>query len=476
MALSDSLPRPDPNGFEPVLPDALGDVAEVGLPPNALWGKNTQLALRHFAIGDQFMPIELIEALLHIKGAAAVVNARLNQLDDIRAQAIDAAAHELLLQEGNRLANHFPLSPWQSGSGTQTHMNVNEVLAHLATLRLPPDMAVHPNDHVNRGQSSNDMVPSAMHLAVLLSLRTRLLPALDTLTDTLASLSATHVNTIKLGRTHLQDAVPMTFGQEVNAWRSQVLSGRAALEHALPALHLLAAGATAVGTGLNTHPAFARELCALLSERTGLPLLSAPDPFAALAGHEPLLALHGAVRVVAAALMKMANDVRLLASGPRGGWGELQLPANEPGSSIMPGKVNPTQCEALVMVCCQVFGNDVAVTMGAAGGQLQLNACKPLIIVNVLASLRLLADAVASFEKHALRGLQARPEHMRALAERSLMLATALAPHVGYDQATGIALKADQEGTTLREAALHSGVAAQDFDRWVDLQRMAAGD
>lgn len=450
--------------------DAFGEVA---LPVGVTWGAHTERARGHFAIGTIRMPEELIEALIVIKGAAAAVNGRLGELDGERAAAIDAAA-QALLQPAARgeWPQHFPLSPWQSGSGTQSHMNVNEVLAHLASRRLPAGTVVHPHDHVNRGQSSNDVVPSAMHLAALKAVQTRLLPALDRLAESLAAKAAQYGDVIKLGRTHLQDAVPLRLSQEIGAWRSQLLAGRAATERALPGLRRLAIGATAVGTGLNAHPDFAAALCTELSTRAATELAPADDPFAALAGHEPLLLLHGALRTLATALVKMANDVRLLASGPHGGIGELVLPANEPGTSIMPAKVNPTQCEALVMVCCQIFGNDVAVCAGAAGGQLQLNTCKPLIIVNVLGSIALLSDGMASFERHAVRGLKADRARIEALLERTLMLVAALAPHVGYDRAAQIALRAQQDGSTLREAALSLGVRGDDYDRWVNPQRM----
>jgi fumarate hydratase class II len=452
--------------------DAFG---EVTLPAQALWGANTERARQHFAIGARLMPLELVRALVELKRAAATVNARLGALDQRRAQAIVAAADEVL---GGGHDEQFPLGPWQSGSATQTHQNVNEVLASLASARFGgrgDDAAVHASDHVNAGQSSNDMVPSAMHVATLQALRERLLPALDALLLTLESQAQAHAGIVKLGRTHLQDAVPMSLGQEIGAWRSQLLFGRHAVAQAMPALHSLAVGGTAVGSGLNAHPRFGQDVCVELSSRTGFEFVRAGDPFAAQSGQEPLLLLHGALRVLAASLHKVANDVRLLASGPRGGIGELRLPANEPGSSIMPGKVNPTQCEALVMVCCQIFGNDAAVAAGVAGGQLQLNACKPLIFVNVLDSVRLLADAMASFDAHAMRGLAADTPRINELLRRSLMLVTALAPHIGYERAAQIAQRAHIRDSTLREAALALGVSAHDFDRWVDPARMAAG-
>ncbi|HEU4459084.1 MAG TPA: class II fumarate hydratase [Methylibium sp.] len=433
------------------------------------WGAQTELALRHFAIGEERMPVEWIQALLALKGAAAAVNGRLGQLDKTLAEAIDGACAELL-ERGDAMQD-FPLSMWQSGSGTQSHMNVNEVVARRAERRLRDagrDARVHPNDDVNRGQSSNDMVPSAMHVAIVVAAQTRLLPAIDVLSATLRAQADRHLSLVKLGRTHLQDAVPMTLGQEIGAWQSQLLAGRRALKDALPALHELAVGGSAVGTGLNTHPLFGADVCEELSRRLGFAFSPAADRFAALAGHEPVVAFHGALKTLAVALAKIANDVRLLACGPRAGFAELRLPANEPGSSIMPGKVNPTQCEALVMVCHQVIGNDLAVTLGAAAGQLQLNTCKPLILHNTLRSLRLLTDAQNSFERHAMRELAADETRIAALLQRSLMLVTALNPHIGYDRAARIAKRAHAEGTTLREAGVAEGLDAGDLDRWLD--------
>ena len=450
--------------------DSMG---EIEVAEGALWGAQTQRAVAHFAIGGEPMPAELIRALAFLKGVCAVVNGRLGRLDPSLAQAIDQAAQEI--GRGGHGAQ-FPLSLWQSGSGTQSHMNVNEVLGRLAELALNGPHAeqpggsrsVHPNDDVNLGQSSNDMVPSAMHVAALTALHGELLPALDVLAAALAEKATLYAGLIKLGRTHLQDAVPLTVGQEIGAWRSQLLLAAAAIKATLPALQQLAVGGTAVGTGLNTHPDFGAAVCRELTARTGIAYAPAADRFAALAGHEPLVALHGALKVLAVALMKMANDVRLLASGPRGGLAELLLPANEPGSSIMPGKVNPTQCEALAMVACQVIGNDTAVTLGAAGGHLQLNTFKPLIAANVLRSVRLLADAISSFDRYCVRGLAADGQRIGALLAGSLMLVTALTPHIGYDRAAQIAHRAHAERCTLREAAIACGIDAADFDRWAD--------
>ncbi len=445
--------------------DSLG---QVEVQAGALWGPQTQRAVANFAFGDERMPIELIHALARIKGCGAVVNARLGRIDGRLAAAIDEAAQEVC---SGRYDDQFPLSIWQSGSGTQSHMNVNEVLANLASTKLG-GQSVHPNDEVNLGQSSNDIVPSAMHLAALHSLHERLFPALEALCATLAEKSALHENLIKLGRTHLQDAVPLTVGQEIGAWRSQLLLARAAIEATLPALQALAVGGTAVGTGLNTHADFGPWVCRELSVRSGYDLVCAADRFAALAGHEALLALHGALKVLAVALNKIANDVRLLGSGPRAGLGELLLPANEPGSSIMPGKVNPTQCESLAMVVCQVIGNDSAISFGAANGHLQLNTYKPMIAANLLRSLRLLSDAMVSFDLHCLRGLQVDSQRIEQLLAGSLMLVTALTPHIGYDRAAEIAHKAHAQRTSLREAAVALGVSPEDFDSWVRPETM----
>jgi fumarate hydratase class II len=441
---------------------------------DALWGKQTASAVEHFDFGaDERMPMPLLHALAAIKSAAALVNGRSGRLSALLARAIEEAADEVA---AGRHDAQFPLSIWQSGSGTQSNMNVNEVVARLAQERLrgsANEHTVHPNDHVNLGQSSNDTVPSAMHLAALAAVQQRLLPALDRLAQTLHDKALGWADLVKLGRTHLQDAVPMTLGQEAGAWHSQLTSARGAVEATLPPLHSLALGGTAVGTGLNAPVGFADAVCKELTARTGLPVHPASDPFAALAGHEPLVALHGALKVLAVALMKIANDIRLLGSGPRGGFGELLLPANEPGSSIMPGKVNPTQCESLVMVAIQVIANDGAVTLGAGAGHLQLNTCKPLIAANLLRSVRLLATGVESFERHCVSGLQADPKRLAELMERSLMLVTALAPHIGYDRAARIARHAHEEGLTLREAALAEGLSDEQFDEWVRPAQMA---
>ena len=448
----------------------------IDVPAERLWGAQTQRSLQFFAISTERMPGELVAALVEVKRAAALANRDLGLLDDARAQAIVRAADEVL-EGGHR--EEFPLSVWQTGSGTQTNMNVNEVLANRASELLGgergPRRRVHPNDEVNRGQSSNDVVPTSIHVAAACAVVQRLLPALDTLHATLKAKSQAHADLVKIGRTHLQDATPLTVGQEMSGWAAQLGRAREAIAHALPAVCELAIGGTAVGTGLNTHPEFAARVCADLARRLDLPFAPAPNRFAALAGHEPVVALHGALRALAVALTKIANDVRWLASGPRSGLGEIRIPENEPGSSIMPGKVNPTQCEALTMLCAQVLGNDVALGIGAASGNFELNVFQPLIAHNLLQSLRLLGDGMASFERHCAAGIEPDRARIAALLERSLMLVTALAPHIGYERAAGIARQAHRDGSTLREAALALGyVSAAQFDEWVRPERMTS--
>ncbi len=441
----------------------------IEVPAGRLWGAQTQRSLQHFAIGDDRMPGELVLALVEVKRAAAFANAEVGTLPDAIAAAIVQAADEVL---AGRWPDEFPLSVWQTGSGTQSNMNVNEVLANRASELLGgprgEGRTVHPNDHVNLGQSSNDVFPSAMHIAAARRVEGALLPALDALTESLAGHAERFAGIVKVGRTHLQDATPLTLGQEFSGYVDQLRIARQGITAALPGLHALALGGTAVGTGLNAHPAFATRAITEIARHSGLPFVPAANRFAALAGHEPLVLAHGALKALATALNKIANDLRWLGSGPRSGIGELLLPENEPGSSIMPGKVNPTQCEALTMVCAQVFGNDVALTFGAAGGNFELNVMKPLIARNYLHSARLLADAMHSFDEHCVRGLRADTARIGELLGRSLMLVTALAPHIGYDRAAQIAKHAHATGGTLREAALASGhVTAEEFERWV---------
>jgi fumarate hydratase class II len=446
----------------------------IEVPADRLWGAQTERSRRFFRISGERMPLAVVYALALVKKAAARANLELQLLDKQKAAAIERAADEVL---AGRHDAEFPLVVWQTGSGTQSNMNVNEVLANRASELLGGERGqkrrVHPNDEVNLGQSSNDVFPTAMHVAATRALQDDLLPALEQLRATLAAKSEAFEKIVKIGRTHLQDATPLSLGQEFSGYVAQLEQAREALQAVLPGLRRLAIGGTAVGTGLNTHPRFAEKVCSVLSSETGISFVPAPNRFAALAGHEALVFAHGALKTLAAALSKIANDVRLLASGPRSGLGELRIPENEPGSSIMPGKVNPTQAEALTMLCAQVLGNDVAVNLGGASGHLELNVYKPMIIHAFLQSARLLADGCRSFEEHCARGIEPDEARIRELLERSLMLVTALSPHIGYDRAAEIAKKAHREGSTLREAALALGyVSAEDFDRWVLPQAM----
>jgi fumarate hydratase class II len=445
----------------------------IEVPADRYWGAQTQRSLQHFRIGSERFPREMIRAFGILKKACALVNRDLGLLRDDKARAIVAAADEVI---DGRLDDHFPLVVWQTGSGTQTNMNVNEVIANRATELLggtPGSRLVHPNDDVNRSQSSNDTFPTAMHIAAVEQLRGRLFPAVRRLRATLAAKADAYQDVVKIGRTHLQDAVPLTLGQEISGWVSQLDHALGHLEAAMPHLHELAIGGTAVGTGLNAPPGFGAAAAKRIAELTGHPFIAAENPFEALAAHDALVSAHGALKTLAVALMKIGNDVRWLASGPRSGLGEITIPENEPGSSIMPGKVNPTQSEALTMVSAQVLGNDVAVNVGGASGNFELNVFKPLIIHNVLQSIRLLADAVESFEEHCARGLEPNLPRIREQLERSLMLVTALAPRLGYDRAAEIAKKAHREGTTLREAAVALGyLTATEFDREVRPERM----
>ena len=447
---------------------------EIAVADTALWGAQTQRSLYHFAISTERMAPELIRALALVKRSAAVVNRELGVLDAAKAEAIVAAADEVLAGDHD---SQFPLSVWQTGSGTQTNMNMNEVLANRASQLLGGAVGearlVHPNDDVNRGQSSNDVFPTAMSVAAVTALEAKLLPALETLRATLAAKSRAFSDVVKIGRTHLQDATPLTLGQEISGWVAQLEHGIRHLHTTRPHLRELALGGTAVGTGLNAHPEFGTRVATELARITGHPFESAPNKFEALAAHDAMLFAHGALKTLAASLTKIANDVRWLASGPRSGLGELTIPENEPGSSIMPGKANPTQCEALTMLCCQVMGNDVAVNIGGASGNFELNVFKPVIIHNLLQSMRLLADGAMSFEAHCARGIEPDRARIGELVGRSLMLATALNPHIGYDKAAKIAKAAHAQGLSLKEAALASGfVTAEQFEAWVRPETM----
>ena len=454
--------------------DSLGPIE---VPANAYWGAQTQRSLINFAIGDERMPLAIVHALALVKKAAARVHTRDGELPTDIARLIEQAADEILAGQHDA---QFPLVVWQTGSGTQTNMNVNEVIAgranELAGQGRGGKAPVHPNDHVNRAQSSNDCFPTAMHIAAARAVHDALLPALTELSNGLAMQAERHAGVLKTGRTHLMDATPISFGQELSAFVAQLNTAAQAIRATLPAVCELAQGGTAVGTGLNAPPGFADAIAAELATLTGLPLVSAPNKFAALAGHEPLVALSGALKTLAVALMKLANDLRLLGSGPRAGFAELRLPANEPGSSIMPGKVNPTQCEALSMLACQVLGNDATIGFAASQGHLQLNVFKPVIAHNLLQSIRLLADGCRNFQRHCVAGMEPDAARMAEHLERSLMLVTALNPHIGYDKAAQIAKKAWAEGTTLRAAALALGfTTAAEFDAWVRAQDMLGG-
>ena len=451
--------------------DSMGPIE---VPADKLWGAQTQRSLEHFRISTEKMPLSLIYALALTKRAAAKVNQDLGLLKADKAGAIIAAADEVL---NNRHPDEFPLAIWQTGSGTQSNMNMNEVLANRASELLGGERGmsrlVHPNDDVNKSQSSNDVFPTAMHVAAVIALREHLLPQLAVLQATLREKSERFRDIVKIGRTHLQDATPLTLGQEFSGWVAMLEHNRRHLDQSLPHVSELALGGTAVGTGLNTHPEYAVRVAQELAALTNQPFVTAPNKFEALATCDALVHAHGALKGLAASLMKIANDVRWLASGPRCGIGELSIPENEPGSSIMPGKVNPTQCEAMTMLCCQVMGNDVAVNMGGASGNFELNVYRPMIIHNVLQSIRMLADGMESFNEHCAVGIEPNRERIDQLLNESLMLVTALNTHIGYDKAAEIAKKAHKEGLTLKNAALALGyLSAEEFDRWVRPQEM----
>ena len=451
--------------------DTFGDIA---VPADRYWGAQTERSRQNFRIGGEHMPLPLIRALALVKRVAAEVNHELGLLDRRRMRGIVRAADEII---AGRLDDHFPLVVWQTGSGTQTNMNVHEVIANRANQllggRLGAKSPVHPNDHVNMSQSSNDSFPTAMHIAAATEITTALLPALADLRRALAAKARKFARIIKIGRTHLQDATPLSLGQELSGYAAQVDSAIVRIRLGRAQLFALAQGGTAVGTGLNAKPAFARRFARRVAALTRLPFVSAPNKFEALASHDADVFAHGAIVSAATGLFKIANDIRLLASGPRSGFGELSLPENEPGSSIMPGKVNPTQCEAMTMVCCQIFGNHATITTAGSQGHLELNVYKPVLAYDMLQSIRLMADAARSFTDHCVVGIEANAARIRDLMERSLMLVTALAPAIGYDRAAQIAKRAHAHGTTLREEALRSGfVTAAEFDRLVRPDKM----
>ena len=451
--------------------DSFGDIA---VPAASLWGAQTQRSLQYFAISTERMPAELIVALAQVKRACAVVNRELGLLPVDKAAAIVDAADEVI---AGMHAEEFPLSVWQTGSGTQTNMNINEVLANRGSESMGGQRGqqrlLHPNDDVNLGQSSNDVFPTAMHVAAVSAVEDRLLPALSALKFSLSDKAQQYASLVKIGRTHLQDATPVTLGQELSGHVAQLDIAEQGVRAALPLSLPLAIGGTAVGTGLNTHPEFGGRVAQELASRSGLPFVSADNKFAALAGHESLVVLHGALKALACALIKIANDLRWLSSGPRSGLAEISLPENEPGSSIMPGKVNPTQPEAMLMLCYQVIGNDTTVAIAASSGNFELNVAKPVLAHALLQSLRLLADGMKSLDEHCVRGLVANERRLTEGLQRSLMLVTALAPHIGYDKAAQIAKLAHAQHLNLRDAALQSGhVSADQFDQWVRPEAM----
>ena len=451
--------------------DSMG---EIEVPANRYWGAQTQRSLFYFNIGEDRMPPELIRAFGILKKAAALVNHDLGKLDAEKAGYIAQAADDVI---SGKMYDEFPLRIWQTGSGTQTNMNANEVISNraieLAGGQMGSKRPIHPNDHVNMSQSSNDTFPTAMHIAAADQVVRKLIPAVEELRNVLAGKADAYADVVKIGRTHLQDATPLTVGQEMSGWVNLLDRNIERLHHALKGLYDLAIGGTAVGTGLNAHPEFAERTARKIADLTGLPFRSHPNKFAALSAHDELVSASGALKTLAASLMKIANDVRWLASGPRCGLGELTIPENEPGSSIMPGKVNPTQCEALTMVAVQVFGADAAVTLGGSQGNFELNVFKPVIIYNFLHSVRLLSDACRSFQEHCATGIQVNRERVDRYVEECLMLVTALNPVVGYDRAATIAHTAHHEHTSLREAAMKLGfLSGEDFDKHVQPEAM----
>ncbi|CAI0727081.1 class II fumarate hydratase [Serratia quinivorans] len=446
--------------------DSMGPIE---VPADRLWGAQTQRSLEHFRISTEKMPTALIHALALTKRAAASVNMDLGLLPAERANAIISAADEVLADQHTE---EFPLSIWQTGSGTQTNMNMNEVLANRASELLGgmrgEERRVHPNDDVNKSQSSNDVFPTAMHVAAVIAVREHLIPELKVLHKTLSDKAEAYRDIVKIGRTHLQDATPLTLGQEISGWAAMLAHNLQHIEASIPHICELALGGTAVGTGLNTHPEYAVRVAKALADLTGQPFITAPNKFEALATCDALVHGHGALKGLAASLMKIANDVRWLSSGPRCGIGEISIPENEPGSSIMPGKVNPTQCEAMTMLCAQVLGNDVAVNIGGASGNFELNVFRPMVIHNYLQSIRLLADGMQGFNEHCAVGIEPNRDRISQLLNESLMLVTALNTHIGYDKAAEIAKKAHKEGLTLKASALKLGyLTEEEFDLWV---------
>lgn len=451
--------------------DSMG---EIEVPTEQLWGAQTQRSIHHFSIGEELMPLEIIWAFGILKKAAAIANCELGNLEDTKAEMISNAADEIIA--GN-LFGEFPLHVWQTGSGTQSNMNTNEVIANMANQTageaLGGKMPIHPNDHVNMSQSSNDTFPTAMHIAAAENMVHNLIPGVTDLRDALAQKVESFKDIVKIGRTHLQDAVPLTLGQEFSAYVAQLDADLKRLNDALPAVYELALGGTAVGTGINSHPEFAELVASLIAELTEMPFVTAPNKFAALAAHDAIVMASGALRTLAVSLMKIANDIRWLASGPRCGLGELSLPANEPGSSIMPGKVNPTQCEAMTMVCAQVMGNDTTIGIAGSQGNFELNVFKPVMIYNFLQSCNILADACRNFSQFCIMGLEANTENIQRNLDNSLMLVTALSPVIGYDKAAKIAHDAHHNNTTLKQEAVRlEYLTAEEFDQHIKPEKM----
>lgn len=449
-------------------------MGEVEVPIEKYWGAQTQRSIENFPIGNDVMPIQMVRALGIQKKSAALANISLGKLDESVGQAIAEAAQEIV---DGKFDDNFPLVVWQTGSGTQSNMNANEVIANRANEllggKLGEESSVHPNDHVNRSQSSNDTFPAAMHISAVMETEGKLLPALLHLKEALEKKAETFSKIIKIGRTHTQDATPLTLGQEFSGYAAQIDASISGIKNTLPNLFQLAQGGTAVGTGLNAPIGFAEKFAEEVSNLTDKPFTTMSNKFAGLAAHDALVALSGSLNVVAVAVMKIANDIRFLGSGPRSGIGELSLPANEPGSSIMPGKINPTQCEALTMVAAEVMGNHVAVSIGGSNGHFELNVFKPMIVFNVLRSAQLLADACRSFTDRCISGIEPNLERIEELMESSLMLVTALNPHIGYDNAAKVAKKAYAEGTTLKEAAINLELlTAEEYDKWVQPENM----
>src|SRR3954470_7399917 len=468
------MARPAPSSRSRSTRSETDSFGPIDVPADRYWGAQTERSRQNFRIGQDRMPMALVHALRVVKLAAAQTNRELGLIDARRAGAITRAAHEVI--EG-KLDDHFPLVVWQTGSGTQSNMNLNEVIANRANQMLGGELGakkpVHPNDHVNISQSSNDAFPTAMHIAAAMRITADLIPALNELHRALRKKEKAFAHIVKIGRTHTQDATPLTLGQEFSGYAAQVESGIKRLEVAVSDLYPLAQGGTAVGTGLNSKPKFAKAFARHVAKITRLPFSSASNKFEALASNDAYVFAHGAVNSVATGLFKIANDIRLLGSGPRPGLGELLVPENEPGSSIMPGKVNPTQCEAMTMVCCQVFGNHTAITVGGSQGHFELNVYKPLLAYCMIHSIQLLADAARSFTENCVRGIRADEKRIRDLMQRSLMLVTALAPKIGYDNAAKVAKEAHARGTTLKEEALRLGfVSAAEFDRLVQPDKM----